>query len=155
MVFARSSSTCAREKFEYFYCLEAGSSTGKMTNTRSCLTVAGWADADILHWADVAAECQARVIQERSPTASCWSFGNPDRAETHRGEANQQAAEHNETVAKLMGRLDKVVRDAAPYFEQSPNVKRSSMRRTSRTSCMAEVITSFKSHLVFVKLFIA
>ena len=95
----------AREKFEYFYGLEAGSSTGKMIDTRSSLTVAGWADAEILNYADVAAERRARTIQERSPTASCWSFGSPDRADTHTGEANEQAAEHNETVAKLIGAL--------------------------------------------------
>jgi hypothetical protein len=55
----------AREKFEYFYWLEAGSSTGKMIDTRSSLTVAGWADANLLNYADVAAERRARVIQER------------------------------------------------------------------------------------------
>ena len=51
------------------------------------------------------------------------------------------------------GRLERVVRDAAPYFEQSPNVKASLMRMTSRISYTAEVINGFKYHRAFVKLF--
>ena len=50
----------AREKFEYFYGLEPGSSDSKIIDTRSSLTVAGWADANILSWAEIAAERGAR-----------------------------------------------------------------------------------------------
>ena len=49
--------------------------------------------------------------------------------------------------------LEKVVRDAVPYFERSPNVKASLTRTTSRISYTAEVIIGFKYHRVFVKLF--
>jgi hypothetical protein len=45
------------------------------------------------------------------------------------------------------------VRDAAPYFELSPNVKVSLMQMRSRISYTAEVNNGFKCHRVFVKLF--
>ena len=46
-----------------------------------------------------------------------------------------------------------MVRDAAPYFEQSPNAKALLMRMTSRIFYTAEVINGFKYLRAFVKLF--
>ncbi len=93
--------------FEYFYGLDPGTVTSKMIDTRSALTVAGWADVVLTDYDQIDRE---RVRRDgdghaEDTTFGCWAFG---RSTAHGGRndvASQAASDHNEQIAKLISAL--------------------------------------------------
>ena len=93
--------------FEYFYGLDPGTATIRMIDTRSALTVAGWADVVLTDYEQLDRERVRRDGDghEEDATQGCWAFG---RSTAHGGRsdvASQAASDHNQQIAKLISAL--------------------------------------------------
>ena len=128
----------ARMNFECFYGLDPGTATSKMIDTRSSLTVAGWADVVLGDYGQIDRE---RIRRDGggctgSPTSGCWAFGR-DAAHGGRDDvASQAACDHNGQVAKLLALWERVVRDAVPFSERWRNAKVSRVKKSLKIFCM-------------------
>ena len=107
-----------------------------MIDTRSALTVAGWANVVLTDYDQIDRE---RVLRDgdghaEDTTFGCWAFG---RNTAHGGRsdvASQAASDHNEQIAKLISALGRVVRDAVPFSEQLQEIKEYMMEKNLKIS---------------------